>query len=195
MNRLVGVRLDMAGSAARRSKTLSPLEARFVAEYLKDQNGRRAALAAGYKAGPGVDVTASRLLKRPKVAAAVAKAGQKAIDQAVVSAGAVLEELGRLALGDRTALMGAKTVAELQAMPAALRSLVSDFEIFDANVAGVRDGKTDRVRRVRTYPKGQALELLAKHFKLLVEVHEHTLTDELLARLDRGRARNAERNG
>jgi phage terminase small subunit len=185
----------MPRKGAAKRAALNPLEARFVAEYLKDKNGHRAAIAAGYKDGPGIDVTACRLLRRPKIAAAVAKAGQKAIDQAAVTAGAVLEELGRLALGDRTALMGAKTVAELQALPVALRSLVSDFEIFDANVAGVRDGKTDRVRRVRTYPKGQALELLAKHFKLLVEVHEHTLTDELLARLDRGRARNAERNG
>ncbi len=49
---------------------LPPKQAKFVAEYLRDGNGTRAALAAGYGEG-GAHVTASRLLKNAKVAAAV----------------------------------------------------------------------------------------------------------------------------
>lgn len=48
----------------------SQRRARFVQEYLVDANGRAAAVRAGY-APAGAHVTASRLLRDPKVAAAL----------------------------------------------------------------------------------------------------------------------------
>ena len=52
---------------------LRPKQARFVQEYLIDLNGTHAAIRAGY-AAPSAEVTASQLLRFPKVAAAVDKA-------------------------------------------------------------------------------------------------------------------------
>ena len=50
---------------------LSLKERRFVAEYLKDQNGTQAAIRAGYSP-KGADVQASRLLGKDRVASALA---------------------------------------------------------------------------------------------------------------------------
>ena len=47
--------------------TLTPRQRRFVSEYLVDLNGTQAAIRAGYSE-PGAHVTASRLLRKAKVA-------------------------------------------------------------------------------------------------------------------------------
>jgi phage terminase small subunit len=52
------------------STALSDRQSRFVAEYLVDGNGTQAAIRAGYGRA-GAHVEASRLLRDPKVAAAV----------------------------------------------------------------------------------------------------------------------------
>ena len=67
--------------------------------------------------------------------------------------------------------------------------MVADFEVFEANIPGLRDGKTDKARRVRTESKLKALEMLAKHFKLLVEQVDVNVFDwdKLAARLQRAR--------
>jgi hypothetical protein len=175
-------------------KGLSPKHARFVAEVLIDLNPTRA-----YKVVYGVgqrvaEVAGPRLIRNvAAVAIAVAEGKQRQVAGSELSAARILEELRRCALEDRTRILDCKTVADLRALPDELRAIVQDFEVFEANIAGVRDGKTDRVRRVRTVPKTQAIEMLAKHFKLLTEVSELQASDELLARLDRGRERNAAR--
>lgn len=77
---------------------LTPLQARFVAEYAKDQNGTQAAIRAG--ANPNsAHVTASRWLKDAKVADALAEAHGTAsqivaakLDEAVGSASWIIEQ-------------------------------------------------------------------------------------------------------
>lgn len=175
-------------------KSLNAKQTRFIAEYLVDLNAKQAYLRV-YGGGDKVaQVNGSRLLSNAIVAAEVAKGKAAQLERADLSAARVLEELRRLAFGSRVALMQCRTVADLEKLPAELQSLVEGFEIFDANIAGVRDGKTDKVRRVRTVPKNPAIEMLAKHFKLLTEVSELQASSELLDRLDRGRERNAARS-
>jgi phage terminase small subunit len=53
--------------------SLTSKQAAFVAAYLVDSNGKKAAIKAGYSAS-GAEVAASRLLRHPKVAAALKKA-------------------------------------------------------------------------------------------------------------------------
>ena len=60
-------------------KPLSPRHERFVLEYLKDGNATQAYLRAGYSPG-GAQPSASRLLCRPNIAAAIA-AGRQRIAQ------------------------------------------------------------------------------------------------------------------
>ena len=102
-----------------------------------------------------------------------------------LSAARTLEELRRIAFGNRVSLMRCRTVADLEKLPEELQAMVADFEVFDANIPGLRDGKTDKARRVRTESKLKALEMLAKHFKLLVEQVDVNVFDwdKLAARL------------
>lgn len=81
--------LSTRASAAQRRE-------RFVAEYLKDRNGKRAAIAAGYSPR-SAESTASDLLREPKVAAAIAKVNQRHIQKLELSRENVLDELRAIA--------------------------------------------------------------------------------------------------
>lgn len=57
--------------------SLTAKQTAFVAAYLIDSNGKKAAIKAGYSSA-GAEVAASRLLRHPKVAAALKKAKAEA---------------------------------------------------------------------------------------------------------------------
>ncbi|HTI46806.1 MAG TPA: terminase small subunit [Casimicrobiaceae bacterium] len=78
-------------------RDLSPRQARFVAEYLVDGNATQAALRAGYKAGPGIESTASHLLRTPKVVEALTAARSKLQVRTEITQEKVLAELALLA--------------------------------------------------------------------------------------------------
>lgn len=63
---------------------LTPLKARFVAEFAKDQNGTQAAIRAGASAR-SAGVTASRWLKDASVVAALTKANATALQSVQAS--------------------------------------------------------------------------------------------------------------
>lgn len=64
---------------------LNDRERRFVLEYLADETNHATAAAerAGFKKGPGLHVTATRVLRRAKVAAAIEK-GRAEIERAIM---------------------------------------------------------------------------------------------------------------
>ena len=70
--------------------SLTAKQAAFVAAYLVDSNGKKAAIKAGYSKA-GAEVAASRLLRHPKVAEALKKA--KAQASAPASAAKAVAEL------------------------------------------------------------------------------------------------------
>lgn len=75
---------------------LTPLQERFVEEYLVDLNGRQAAIRSGYSARSAADL-AYRNLRRPAIAAAV----DRGLRQAVSTTRArVVEELAAIAFAD-----------------------------------------------------------------------------------------------
>lgn len=59
--------------------SLTPKQAAFVAAYLVDSNGKKAAIKAGYSKA-GAEVAASRLLRHPKVAEALSAAKNPAAE-------------------------------------------------------------------------------------------------------------------
>ena len=65
---------------------------RFCREYIKDLNGKRAAIAVGYSAKTA-DAAASRLLSNVKVQTLVATLTKKHADKLDLSAEKVLSEL------------------------------------------------------------------------------------------------------
>lgn len=75
---------------------LTPRQARFVAEYLKDLNGTQAAIRAGYARG-SADVQGARLLGVAKVREAVDLANAKRAAKLGLSAEKILANIERLA--------------------------------------------------------------------------------------------------
>lgn len=148
-------------------------QSRFVAEYLIDLNGKQAAIRAGYSPN-SAEVQASQLLSNPKVAEAVAKGKARQLDKAELSAVRVLEEIRRLGFADVRKLFTAdgnlKPIHELGDDEAAA---IASLEIVKKNLAA-GDGQTDTVHKLKTWDKTRSLEMLAKHFGLLVDKLEHS---------------------
>lgn len=68
---------------------------KFIIEYCKDQDGQRAAVAAGY-APHAARITASKLLRHPEVGPQIAKQAEAVMVAAQVTAETVIEDIRRI---------------------------------------------------------------------------------------------------
>ena len=184
---------------------LTPKQQRFIAEYLIDLNATRAYIRAGYSA-KGAKTSASHLLANPNVSAAV-RAGQAVhLERAGITKQRVLEEYRRIAFldprgywekveivavpgGSVVAIVRLRVITDLDAEHAAA---LAGFEAVIKNAAA-GDGATDLVHKIKFWNKLDALNALAQHLGLLKNQMEVTGLEDLFARLDAGRARNAPR--
>lgn len=152
---------------------LTAKEQRFVAEYLVDFVGSDAAKRAGY-APNSAKVTASRLLTKPEIKAAVESKRAKQIESTDLTAARVLEELRRVAFSDLRTLFDEKgDLRPLHTLTADQAACIAGVEVVIKN-AKAGDGVTDTVHKIKIWDKPKALEMLAKHFGLLVEQVKHS---------------------
>jgi phage terminase small subunit len=184
---------------------LTPRQQRFVAEFLVDLNATRAAQAAGYSAKTARQA-GSRLLTNVDVSAAVAAGQAVHLDRLALTKQRVLQEYARIAFLDprrfwqktvvtRIAfgvplletVVQLKDVTELDDDDAA--ALASFEAVIKNGAAG--DGVTDVVHKIKFWNKLDALNALAQHLGILKNQMEVTGLEDLFARLDAGRARNA----
>lgn len=157
-------------------------QARFVAEYLIDLNATQAAIRAGYSektaGSQGFD-----LLKKPEIAQAVAAGQAKHITTADLTASRVLEEMRRLSFLDLRSLFddhgNIKPIHELTPEQGAC---LASVEVVKKNLAA-GDGQTDTVHKLKVWDKVRSLEMLAKHFGLLVDKMEHSGTLRIINEL------------
>lgn len=140
-------------------KKLTPLQQRFVAEYLIDLNGRQAAIRAGY-AKKQAHAQASQLLSQPHIAAAVTAGREKQIKKLDLESDAVLRELARITFLDPRRMFddqGAPIPIHL--LPEDVAAAISGYEV-DVT-------KDDRkVYKVKFWDKNAAAEKLMKHLGL-----------------------------
>lgn len=164
-------------------------QTRFVAEYLATLNATQAAIAAGYSRKTA-EQQGSRLLSNAKVRKAVESGKAKQLERADLSATRVLEELRRLSFSDLRTLFDAKgnlrPVHELTQEQAAC---IASLEVVKRNLTA-GDGQSDTIIKVRVWDKTRALEMLAKHFALLVERVQVEDADALVAKLASARQRS-----
>lgn len=157
---------------------LTAKQRKFVNEYLKSGNITKAGIAAGFSKKTAAS-QGSRLLKNVKVAEAVASRQEAAAEKADLTAADVLAEIRKLAFVDATrAFKEDGSLLPFHEMPEDVRkSLVGSetVELFAGR--GALRRQIGHVRKVKHADKVRALELLAKHFKLLTEVHEHSGKD------------------
>lgn len=151
------------------SSRLTPKQAIFIAEYLIDGNATRAAIAAGYSEA-GAHVAGARLLKRSKVAAAIAAHHAQRQEKLKITAERVLEEIAKLAFFDP---------GDLFDQHGHLRPITQLDDITRAAIAALdvetkKLGETATVMtRIKLADKGQNLERLGRYLKLFTDRLEH----------------------
>jgi len=172
---------------------LTDKQTRFIAEYLVDLNAAAAARRAGYSAA-SADHQGYENLRKPQIAAAIAAGKATQIAEAGLTAARVLEELRRLAFVNvRDYFDGATGEAKHpHQLTAEQGACLAGFEVLKRNLFP-DDGHTDTIHKFKLWDKVKALELLAKHFALLVEKIElkDTSADARVARLVAARKRTA----
>ncbi len=166
-------------------------ERTFCQEYVKDLNGTRSAIAAGYSK-KSAHVFASRLLKNVKVKAILARLMKKQADKQEISAEKVLAELSKMGFSnllDYMSVESGEAYLDLSKMTreqaAAMQEITVD-EYTDGRGDGARQVKRTRFKLA---DKARSLELLGKYLKLFADRVEVTGLENLAETLAAARAR------
>ena len=133
---------------------------RFAHEYIVDHNGTRAAIRAGF-AERGAHVTASRLLRAPKVAARIGELTKKVLDKVDAHSEFLIKSLRQMSevtladiFNDDWSL---KKLSEMS--PAALLALES-VQFKSVTVSGVEMGEAPTVKLASRLI---AMQMLGRH--------------------------------
>ena len=168
--------------------TLTPRQVRFVAEYLIHLNGQKAAECAGY-APKNARTTASQLLTKPNIQAAIAAGKAKQLAEANITAQEVLDTMARLTRVDVKSFYDAEgNPKPIQSWTPVQSAQVSRIETVTKKA---EDGSTATAMKLSFWSKEKALDMLGKHFGVLTEQINVTIDADLSRRLRAGRERNA----
>jgi phage terminase small subunit len=151
---------------------------RFVEEYLVDLNAKEATIRAGYST-KGAKQQGHRLLSDPEIAAAV-KAAQKAqVKRIRMTADDVLVGLAEIASVDIADIFDEdNALRPLRSIPAHVRKAIAGIEVEELFEGRGKDREhIGRNRKLKLSDKVRALEILARHHKLLTEKVELTGAD------------------
>ena len=107
----------------------------------------------------------------------VQRAQAKQLQQADLTAARTLEEIRRIAFFYFGALFDAKGhLKPIRDLAPEARAVLASVKVVRQNIT-VGDGKQEWVHKVKVWDKVRALEMLAKHFKLLVEQVDVNIID------------------
>jgi phage terminase small subunit len=159
-------------------RPLTPKQERFALEYLIDLNSTAAYQRAGFQAkGNAAEVNDRRLLRDPRIRAAV-EAGKRARAQRTeASADQVIGELTALAFSDLGQVLdfagGTLRLRPADQIPEAARRAIASVK-----VRRYVEGKGDAAQEVelvefKLWSKLEALAKLGQHLGLFKERHEH----------------------
>ena len=152
----------------RRSSDL--LRQRFVEEYLVDLNATKAAERAGYSVRTAKS-QGSRLLRDPKIKAAIEAAQRAQVKRIRMSADDVLVGLAEIASIDIADIFDENNVLRpLKEIPTYVRRAIAGIEVEELfEGRGESREHIGRNRKLKLSDKVRALEILARHHKLLTE--------------------------
>lgn len=165
---------------------------RFIKEYLIDQNATRAAKAAGYSE-KSAHAQGSRLLKHAEVRSQLETANTKANSKMDLTVERVKQEIARLAYCDPAAFFNADgSCKQMGDLDEDSRRAIAGFEMAELFTGNGEDrGLAGYVKKFKLADKGRALELAARHLKMLTDKVELSASDEIVKRLMDGRRRIA----
>ncbi len=143
--------------------SLSAKERRFVAEFLKDQNAKQAAIRAGYSPKTA-ETQGPRLYRKVQVKAAVDTELAKIQEKAGVTQERILNALLNIAEIDPRKLFEKDgTLKPLSEFTDDVAATISSIE---------SDDKNGEIKKVKFWDKVRALELLGKHLKMFTDKTE-----------------------
>ena len=146
---------DPALSFLEEGYRLSPMQARFVREYLVDWNATQAAIRAGYSAKRCSSVGA-QLLKKPHVRDAIGKAIRAQASAENISPAEVVQEYARVAFFDPASMYDEYgELKSLVDMPKEARMCIKSIDEYTQI-----DGSV--VRKIKLHDKMEALSKLGK---------------------------------
>ncbi len=138
----------------------------FVAEYLVDLNATAAAKRAGYSEKSAAGIGKENCLK-PYIAKALAEQQRARLAKVDLTSERVLEEIRRVCFANICDFLDDSGAPKLlSAMSEEQKASVLSLEVVIKNAAA-GDGHTDRVFKIRLFDKLKALELAARHLRLL----------------------------
>lgn len=167
-------------------KQLTPLEARFVHEFLLDDSHQgRAAIRAGYSVKTAGQ-SASALLKKPHIKKRIEEARRSGLESMGVSEQRVLQELALLAFANPQDYIvqdedGNDTINLKSLSKDRAASLLTEYSVITA--AGKKGKKSSQIK-VKSVDKIGALTLLMKYLgmtKEKVEVSGSVSLEQLVA--------------
>lgn len=146
---------------------LTPRQARFVEEYLKDLNATAAYIRAGYRArGNSAEANAARLIRNDKVAAAIEVAMKERSTRNNIDADRVLKELARIGFVDVRKLFNSDgSLKRLDKLDDDVAASIASIEVNE-----MRDGDgfvIGHTKKLRLWDKIASLTKLAQHLGLL----------------------------
>ena len=137
-----------------------------------------------------------RLLRHPDIQRAIQAGTRRHLQSQELSAARVLEELRRLAFLDVADLFDEQGhLKKPKDMPPEARAAIAGLEVARANFDRTDGKRSDEwLHKIKLSPKVNALELQAKHFKLLDRAaeNEHGDFEKFVARINRARQRLAD---
>jgi phage terminase small subunit len=163
---------------------------RFVKEYLIDQNATRAAKAAGYSEKTAYS-QGQRLLKHVEIRSRIEKANDKVNAKLDLTVERVKQEIARLAYYDPQAFWNENGTAKpIHEIDEDARRAICGFETAELFTGSGEDRATaGYIKKFKLADKPRALELAARHLKMLTDKVEFSGADEIVRRLVAGRAR------
>lgn len=152
----------------------------FVAEYLVDLNGARAAIRAGYKP-TSAGAMAYKTLSKPAVAEAIRQAQTKRLAALDMTATEVLRELAAIARANVFDYMrlgrDGEPIVDFSGLDRARAAALSEVTVEDFTEGRGTDKRDVRRVKFRMHDKLAALDKLAKHHGLLRERVSHENPD------------------
>lgn len=142
---------------------------RFAREYLKDMNGTRAAIAAGYSRKTAT-FQAHDLLRIPYVEELIAKLCERRNKAVEVDAEKVLRELalmGHSNMLDYIRVVDGDAVVDLSNLTREQAAAMQEITVEDYVDGRGEDARDVKRIRFKLADKARSLELLARHLKLL----------------------------
>lgn len=168
-----------------RSQTrLEPRQERFVAEYLIDLSASQAAVRAGYK-DKRPEQVGYRLLRIPAIAKAIQERHLASLKRAEITADRVMGELGAISFSNLRDLFDEEGhLLPIHEMPADVTRVIASIEVVTAMMPGGERSAVEYISKIKLWNKLDALTLLAKHFKLIVDRQVHDIDpDSPMAKL------------